>query len=210
MLISTGRFSCFEYPTVADFVGAGVMAEPMVVDVVDLTSPKGPDPEKDVAAKKTLKRKRASPVAWESPEEKEAKIKALREEMEGLFRYYKEGMENRVIENGESVMHGVSMNSTIACLMEESSLPLSKLVDEIFAKINAMPDGVKNNAESVSKVGVKSAVILVGQRMFYGIPSADADVLEDESETALWCWEVKFQSFYLAKSNLIFWSCISI
>ncbi|XP_031105672.1 chromatin assembly factor 1 subunit FAS1 [Ipomoea triloba] len=167
------------------------MAEPMIVDVVDVASSKGLDHQKDVAAKKTLKRKRASSPLWESPEEKEAKIKALREEMEGLFRYYREVMESRVVENGESVMHGVSMNSTIACLMEESCLPLSKLVDEIFEKINAVHDGVKSNVESVSKAGVKSAVILVGQRMFYGLPSADADVLEDESETALWCWETR-------------------
>ncbi|XP_019194253.1 PREDICTED: chromatin assembly factor 1 subunit FAS1 [Ipomoea nil] len=167
------------------------MAEPMIVDVVDVASSKGLDPQNDVTAKKTLKRKRASSSLWESPEEKEAKIKALREETEGLFRYYREVMESRVVENVESVMHGVSMNSTIACLMEESSLPLSKLVDEIFAKINALPDGVKSNVESISKAGVKSAVILVGQRLFYGIPSADADVLEDESETALWCWETR-------------------
>lgn len=56
----------------------------------------------------------------------------------------------------------------------------------IFEKISDSECG-----SSSSKVSVKSAVILLGQRMFYGIPNADADVLEDESESALWCWETR-------------------
>lgn len=67
--------------------------------------------------------------------------------------------------------------------MEEISLPLSKLVDEIFAKL-------KEKMESATMASVKSAVVSVGQRVSYGVPNADADVLEDDTESCLWCWEV--------------------
>ncbi|CAH9072964.1 unnamed protein product [Cuscuta epithymum] len=168
------------------------MAEPMTVDVIDETkTTKGPDSQCDVTSKGNLKRKRASSVALVRPEEREAKIKELREEMEGLFSFYKEGLKQGVNKHGENFTAGISMNSTIASLMEESSLPLTKLVDEIFAKINTAPEGIKSNVELISKAAVKSAVILVGHRLFYGIPGTDADVLEDESESALWCWETR-------------------
>jgi len=39
---------------------------------------------------------------------------------------------------------------------------------------------------------VKSSLLFVGQRMMYGVPNADADILEDHSDSCLWCWEVIF------------------
>ncbi|KAK4385779.1 Chromatin assembly factor 1 subunit FSM [Sesamum angolense] len=75
----------------------------------------------------------------------------------------------------------------IACLMEESDVPLFKLVDETFEKVK----GRTGNDESVTKASAKSTVLMTGgQRLCYGVASADADILEDESECALWCWEV--------------------
>ncbi|CAN4114947.1 unnamed protein product [Withania somnifera] len=139
--------------------------EPMMIDGVN-------------EVKKTMKRKRGSLVIY-SPEERLAKIEALRSEMKGLFEYYKEVMEKKVVEmKGE----GLGFNCVIGCMLEESKLSLSKLVDVIYEKLSS---------SECSKVSVKSAVILVGQRMFYGIPNADVDVLEDESESALWCWETR-------------------
>lgn len=135
--------------------------------------------------KKTMKRKRGSLVIC-TPEEKSAKIEALESEMKGLFGYYKEVMEKKIVEmEMENVKGlGLGLNCVIGCMLEESKLSLSKLVDVIYEKISESECGS-------SKVSVKSAVILVAQRMFYGIPNADVDVLEDESESALWCWETR-------------------
>ncbi|VFQ92678.1 unnamed protein product [Cuscuta campestris] len=164
----------------------------MAVDVLEGAGAKAPDSQGEAASKGSLKRKRASFAAGVSPEEKEAMIEALREELEGLFRYYREELERRVVGDGENLKTCVSMNSAVAGLMEESSLPLTKLVDEIFAKIGGtVSGGLKIGAENISKTGVKSTVISIGQRMFYGIPGSDADVLEDDSESALWCWETR-------------------
>lgn len=135
--------------------------------------------------KKGMKRKRVS-LVMDSPEERTAKIEALEEEMKGLMEYYKEVVEKKVVEVESLKRLGLELglNSLIACMLEESSLSLSKLVDVIFEKVSG-------SECSSSKVSVKSAVILVGQRVLYGIPNADVDVLEDESESALWCWETR-------------------
>ncbi|GFP95779.1 chromatin assembly factor 1 subunit fas1 [Phtheirospermum japonicum] len=71
--------------------------------------------------------------------------------------------------------------------MEESDLPLSKLVDEIFEKVK----GRAGMGESVSKASVKSIVLMIGQRLCYGEMNPDVDLLEDEAECALWCWETR-------------------
>ncbi|KAI3973270.1 hypothetical protein MKW92_022612 [Papaver armeniacum] len=92
--------------------------------------------------KKTLKRKRVI------VEEREGKIKELKEELESLFRYFKEGL---VEEN----------------LIEESGFPYSKLADEIYEKLKSK-DGI------ITLASVRSSVLLVGQRVMYGIGNSDA------------------------------------
>lgn len=169
------------------------MSEPMIIDGVDEVKMNGSD-QSNGLVKKNLKRKRSS-LVMNSPEEKVAKIEALKEEMKGLLKYYNEVLEKKVVEV-ENVTKGLTLNSMIACMLEESKLSLSKLVDLIFEKIR----DVEGN--SSSKVTVKSAVILIGQRMFYGMPNADTDVLEDESESALWCWEVSI--FKIIVFNVIY------
>ncbi|KAL3323658.1 hypothetical protein AABB24_038025 [Solanum stoloniferum] len=154
------------------------MSEPMMIDGVEEVKM---EVVSDRSVKKTMKRKRVS-LVMDSPEEKAAKIDGLEVEMKGLVEYYKEVVEKKVVEVED--LKGLGLNSLIACMLEESSLSLSKLVDVIFEKIS-------DSECSSSKVSVKSAVILVGQRMLYGIPNADVDVLEDESESALWCWETR-------------------
>ncbi|XP_059307532.1 chromatin assembly factor 1 subunit FAS1 [Lycium ferocissimum] len=160
------------------------MSEPMVIDEVKTDG-------SDRTVKKTMKRKRSSLVIVETPEVKMAKIQVLKEEMKGLFEYYKELMEKKVMEMEMENMKGLGLglNCVIACMLEESKLSLSKLVDMIYEKISS--DNDSEFSGNCSKVSVKSAVILVGQRMFYGMPDVDADVLEDESENALWCWETR-------------------
>lgn len=159
----------------------------MVIDGVDEVKVEA----MKVDAKKKMKRKRVNLVIY-SPEEKSAKIEELKVEMKGLVEYYKEVMEKKVVQMEEmkGLGSGLGLNSVIGCMLEESDLSLSKLVDVIFEKIS-------DSEGSSSKVSVKSAVILVGQRVFYGVPNGDVDVLEDESESALWCWEVKFFKFVL-------------
>ncbi|KAL3650093.1 hypothetical protein CASFOL_006496 [Castilleja foliolosa] len=139
--------------------------------------------------KKQLKRKRLEPCLFSpSPEEKQSKIVAYRNEIDSLIKFCKDlGLESRgeLFENLEKV--GSSLNGVIACLMEESGLPLSKLVDEILEKVK----GRNGISENVSKASVKSTVLIIGQRLSYGVISPDADVLEDEDEFALWCWETR-------------------
>ncbi|XP_057512130.1 chromatin assembly factor 1 subunit FAS1-like [Actinidia eriantha] len=159
------------------------MAEPMVTDVDESKTkkPETNDSDKNQSAKKSLKRKRASVVDSLTTEEREVRINALREELEGLFKYYIEVSDEKVNLNlGDSG----SSNSAIAFLLEESNLTLSKLVGEIYEK-------TKEKESGITVASVKSSVLFIGQRSLYGVPNADADVLEDESESCLWCWETR-------------------
>ncbi|KAE8673119.1 hypothetical protein F3Y22_tig00111810pilonHSYRG00022 [Hibiscus syriacus] len=143
--------------------------------------------------KKGQKRKRSSWVSETlSGEQKEAQIKGLEQEMEGLFRCYREMMEQKLGfgmgYNMRSVDSGCALISVVAVLMEESDLPLSKLVEAIH-------DKVKDRIGNVSSAAVKSAVLFVGQRVKYGLGDEDADVLEDDSHSSLWCWEIRDTKF---------------
>lgn len=133
-----------------------------------------------VEVQKQLKRKRASSGPALAAADKDALVAGCRQELEGLLEYYKEVSGHRM----QFEVGNLSTNASIGCLLEESSLGLSKLVDEIYEKLKGM--------EGVSATSVRSSVLLIGQRMMYGQSSPDADVLEDESEKALWCWEVNY------------------
>ncbi|KAF7067026.1 hypothetical protein CFC21_072945 [Triticum aestivum] len=133
-----------------------------------------------VQVQKQLKRKRASNGPVIAPAEKEALADGCRLELQGLFEYYKEVSGHKMQLDGGG---NLSTNAMIGCLLEESNLGLSKLVDETFEKLKGI--------EGVSVASVRSSVLLIGQRMMYGQSSPDADVLEDESELSLWCWEVR-------------------
>ena len=131
-----------------------------------------------VQVQKQLKRKRASNSPAIAASEKEALVAGCRQELQGLFEYYKE------VSGHKMQLEGVNLsgNAMVGCLLEESALGLSKLVDQTFEKLK--------DTEGVSVASVRSSVLLIGQRMMYGQSSPDADVLEDESELSLWCWEV--------------------
>ncbi|CAO1944071.1 unnamed protein product [Urochloa humidicola] len=128
---------------------------------------------------KQLKRKRASNGPAIAEADKDALVAGCRQELEGLFQYYKEVSDRKLRFDGGNL----SGNAMVGCLIEESSLGLTKLVDEIYEKMKGL--------DGVSTALVRSSVLLVGQRMMYGKSSPDADVLEDESESALWCWEIR-------------------
>ncbi|CAM8883805.1 unnamed protein product [Rhodiola kirilowii] len=156
------------------------MADAMAIDEVGRGSsgfgPRAP-------LKKTLKRKRAGVVGCTGVEEREVMVKGLKEEMEGLLRYYKEALETKV--EGMELDKCETSNAMIACLLEESELPLSKLVECVFEKLKGRKE------VSVTMASVKSSVVLLGQRMAYGVLDEDADVLEDDMASCLWCWETR-------------------
>ncbi|XP_010470416.1 PREDICTED: chromatin assembly factor 1 subunit FAS1-like [Camelina sativa] len=140
-----------------------------------------------IEPKKSSNKRKREPAAIENltSEEKEAQISSLNRETKGLFDYFREMMEeSKRTDLFSRFSDCSSVNSMVALLMEEMSLPLSKLVDEIYLIL-------KEKVESVTLVAVKSAVVSVGQRVSYGLPNADADVLEDDSESCLWCWETR-------------------
>ncbi|OVA05147.1 Chromatin assembly factor 1 subunit A [Macleaya cordata] len=154
------------------------MADVVVID----SSPVDGSSQSGKKAKKSLKRKRASLVPENvSAEERESRVDELRGELLCLFQYFKEGLTQKVhFEEREICSSG---NSVFACLLEESDLPFSKLVEEIYEKLK--------NKEGITLASVRSTVLLVGQRSMYGIANADADVLEDDSDECLWCWETR-------------------
>ncbi|KAL5783773.1 hypothetical protein ACOSP7_008802 [Xanthoceras sorbifolium] len=144
-------------------------------------------------ARKAVKRKRA--VSAMTKEEMEARIRVLNEEVNGLFAYFKEmvvGL-SELSEFGRGGGGGgggsSSLNGAVAVLMEESELSLSRLVDEIHTKLKEKVEAGASGSVSVG--AVKSAVLFVGQRVMYGVPNLDADVLEDQNQACLWCWETR-------------------
>lgn len=141
----------------------------------------------EVPKQRTLKRKREK-VKFQvlSPEERESRLKTLNEELESLYRYFNEVMSIDVgLElHFDSVSSSNSLNAMIALLLEEKKCSYSKLVGDIYEKL-------KERENEVTIANVKSSVLNVGQRVAYGVPSADADVLEDEIGSCLWCWETR-------------------
>ncbi|CAI9302148.1 unnamed protein product [Lactuca saligna] len=132
--------------------------------------------------KKSTKRKRVELVM--STQEREARIGALRGELDSLFKYYNESLSRNALIDVDSVKANGSTNLMIASLLEENSLPLSKLVELIFSTL-------KEKEGSMTPASVKSSVLLIGQRSFYGVQNPNADVLEDDSPSSLWCWETR-------------------
>ncbi|EXC24919.1 hypothetical protein L484_011785 [Morus notabilis] len=146
---------------------------------------------------KSQKRKRSASLIPEvlgaTTEEKEARIVALRTELEGLFGFYKEVTGKKAVDLDimTAMQCRSGANALVAALMEESDLPLSKLVEEIHGEVaKAKEKGVCCEG-LLTVASVKSTVVFVGQRVMYGVSNADADVLEDDSHSCLWCWETR-------------------
>ncbi|KAK7295219.1 hypothetical protein RJT34_18124 [Clitoria ternatea] len=157
-----------------------------------LPSPQDPKPNRPKSVTRKRKRKDGSLMLQnlKSAEDKRALVETLEKELDGLFNYYREVMASKV--SVELSLCGGSRNAVVAALMEESDLPLSKLVDEIHDRLNReVGNGAIVLAEPVTFASVKTSVLFVGQRMVYGVPNADADILEDNAESCLWCWETR-------------------
>uniref|UniRef100_A0A0E0EA25 Chromatin assembly factor 1 subunit p150 C-terminal domain-containing protein n=1 Tax=Oryza meridionalis TaxID=40149 RepID=A0A0E0EA25_9ORYZ len=124
-------------------------------------------------SKKQPKRKRALV-------DEEVASAGLQGEIDELFDYYKEvsGYQLKPEEIGCS-----TNDSIVACLLEESSLPCDKLVDEIYKRMELRG--------GVTKSFISSSVNNIGQRMSYGISDIHDQVLVDESKSKLWCWEIR-------------------
>lgn len=158
------------------------MAEIMVIDLDSDGSKAPPATNVPDLPKKIVKRKRASLMEMMGTEEREARIEGLRGELDGLIRYYKEVLD---MKKEMDLSKCGSTDAAIACFLEESALPLSKLVEEICENMKG------REGATVTLASVKSSVLLVGQRLSYGVLIADADVLEDDTESCLWCWETR-------------------
>ncbi|KAK7243201.1 hypothetical protein RIF29_37990 [Crotalaria pallida] len=161
-----------------------------VVVIVDADASPKPNDDDVVKPKPTRKRKKSTPISSLknlSAEEKHARVESLRKELEGLFGYYREVMSQRAVIELSECVGGGSRNTVIAAMMEESELPLSVLVDEIY---NKLKDAALVE-EPVTSASVKSSVLSVGQRVAYGVLNSEADVLEDQSEFCFWCWETR-------------------
>ncbi|XP_021893690.1 chromatin assembly factor 1 subunit FAS1 [Carica papaya] len=162
------------------------MSETVMLRDVDGSKTDGRD-----QAKKAPKRKReTSALISVTSDQKESQIKALNEEVQGLFRFYREMLDEK------PVLESVSSTSRILALMEEKSLPFEKLVEEIHGKVKE-----KEEMENVTMAMVRSAVLSSGRRVMYGVPNADADILNDDTESCLWCWEEKEQKRLLEEAE---------
>ncbi|KAL8159365.1 hypothetical protein V2J09_000902 [Rumex salicifolius] len=157
------------------------MAETVVIDL-DL-------PRENMKKNPSVKRKRDNQISMAVvPGEREAKIRALNEEIQSLIKYFKE----LVSENGVATFTAShfqsypssNVNVMIALLLEEKSDSYLKLSSEIFEKL-------KERDSTVTIASVKSNVLNVGRRVCYGVQIDGGDVLEDETESCLWCWETR-------------------
>lgn len=151
---------------------------------------------------KPTKRKRVLADVNVISSDRDSLVTECRRELDSLFEYYKE-LASRILNLEEGVFS--SDKSLIACLLEESSLPYSKLVEVIYEKLKGK--------EGVSLTSVRGAILSIGERKQYGIENAEADVLEDESESCLWCWEVTcflalYQYFVLISQFIVLISVV--
>ncbi|KAG9446993.1 hypothetical protein H6P81_013121 [Aristolochia fimbriata] len=151
--------------------------------VVGSTQPDMDPKSEDKLAKKSSKRKRMSMDEIIAKEDLEALLSHYREEIDSLYAYYRETMSQKICLESGIGSSIVSLDAIIASLLEESGLPFSKLVGEIYEKVKTM--------EGTTLASVRCSVLFVGQRSMYGVTNADADVLEDNSESCLWCWETR-------------------
>ncbi|KAL9248293.1 hypothetical protein vseg_021632 [Gypsophila vaccaria] len=155
------------------------MAEPMSIE--ETTTPPPPPPP-------SLKRKREKqkPQPQLTSEQRESKLKTLENELDCLSTYFDEVLSNDV-GLSSSLISNVGLNAVIAAMLEEKRCAYSKLATDIYEAVRE-----RGGEGSVTVASVRASVLFVGQRIAYGgVCNGDVDVLEDEDESCLWCWETR-------------------
>ncbi|MCO5575541.1 hypothetical protein L7F22_029342 [Adiantum nelumboides] len=137
-------------------------------------------------AKKGVKRKRAVVTGPLDVESRKSFIKEFNSEVESLIRYYHEdGKIDLTTASGKSA----GRRGEIALALEESSLPFSSLIANLLLQLKASDIG--QGGSDLTPASLRSIVLSIGERISFGTPNPDADILEDDSEACLWCWEVR-------------------
>lgn len=135
------------------------------------------DPER--ASMKPLKRKRVFVDPDIGPKEKKDLINGFCDELTKLFEYFHSVLAWKL---GNEEAECCSVNSAIACMLEGSNLPFSKLSCEIYERLK--------ERDGVTLGSVQRDLHFIGSRLNYGIDNGNPNLLEDLSESCLWCWEV--------------------
>ena len=147
-----------------------------------------------MSAKRTgSKRKRNHIIASDlDAEERCSLINQFQSEIDSLLYFFRED-EGKAESNTESrprsTLPMLKQRAEIASLVEGSSLPFSKLVTEIHGKLSASVADPESSF-SLTLCTLRSSILSIGERIMFGMLNPDADVLEDDSERCLWCWEV--------------------
>ena len=146
------------------------------------------------SAKRTgSKRKRNHIIASDlDAEERCSLINQFQSEIDSLLYFFRED-EGKAESNTESrprsTLPMLKQRAEIASLVEGSSLPFSKLVTEIYGKLSTRVTDPESSF-SMTLCTLRGSILSIGERVMFGILNPDADVLEDDSERCLWCWEV--------------------
>ncbi|KAL9234852.1 hypothetical protein vseg_009673 [Gypsophila vaccaria] len=132
-----------------------------------------------------------------STEERESRLKTLKDELSSLIKYFNEVLSVELglgLGNcGDIVVSATSsLNAVIAGLLEEKRCSYSKLSAEIYERLKERDvGGGGGGGGGLTVSSVRASVLFVGQRVAYGVSGGEVDVLEDESEDCLWCWETR-------------------
>ncbi|KAI5084152.1 hypothetical protein GOP47_0000321 [Adiantum capillus-veneris] len=155
---------------------------PLSSDVPVLTASK--DAHK--MSKKGVKRKRAIVTGPLDVESRSVLIKEFKSEVASLIRFYHE---DGKIDLTTAGVQNYGRRGEIAFLLEESGLPFSSLIANLLLQLKPTDDS--QGRSDLTPALLRSLVLSIGERISFGTPNPDADVLEDDSEACLWCWEVR-------------------
>uniref|UniRef100_A0A1D1XWI5 Chromatin assembly factor 1 subunit A n=1 Tax=Anthurium amnicola TaxID=1678845 RepID=A0A1D1XWI5_9ARAE len=136
--------------------------------------------EHEKVLKRSWKRRRVSGDMNVISTDKECLINAFRKEIDELFKFFNASLGWKLGSVDEKCC---SINSAMACMLEGSSLSFSQLSNEIYEKLRAR--------EMVTLASVQRDMQFISSRLNYGMDSGNQNFLEDESESCLWCWEVR-------------------
>lgn len=120
-------------------------------------------------------------------ETKDSLSKQFQSEVASLVKFYHE--DGKIKLEMAGAVSNTARRAEIAILIEESSLPFSSLVADVLQRLRATAHAQGGSDPTLASL--RSTVLSIGERMCFGIPNSDADVLEDDSNACLWCWEVR-------------------